>query len=310
MGDAERLGAFCLELRQGDVLHLREIYVGSDPIECPDNVVIISQTCDLVRPIDRPNIVVAKAVRLSPQLANDALRGKRPRWVPVSEQPDGLFADLEMVSSISKAAAIELTVERSIPDEQWDAQRRFAQRVGRRFSRLALPDDVVPWFGGLSELILGKAGKPNSPLGRAIEAIAEIRVAADNWTNSGASVDVYVVLEPGELPLLPDDPDEWSVPLADEKALGTLAGVADRLFPLDNPRPIGAERNALWWRLADFIQSIIAPMGPFSEVQSVREAVSSVAVSIVDETEFTMAQYRRSDELDLSHLSSPLPLTS
>ncbi|MGN8027169.1 hypothetical protein [Microbacterium sp. 22242] len=292
------------------MLALREIYVGSELVDCPDGVVIISQTCDLVRPVERPNIVVAKAVRLDPGVANDALRGKRPRWVAVREEPDVVFADLEMISSISKSAALELSVERSIPDHQWDAQRRFAQRVGRRFSRLALPDNVVPWFGGLSDLVLSKAGKPNSPVGRAIEAIAEIRVAADDWTRIGASVDLYIVLEPGELPMLPDEPEEWTPSSSDEKSLRTMAGVAERLFPANGVRPSGAERNALWWRVAEFVQEIIVPTGPFAQVSAVKEAIASVAVSIVDETEFTMAQYRRSDELDLSHLSPPLPLAN
>ncbi|OJU47783.1 MAG: hypothetical protein BGN98_04765 [Microbacterium sp. 69-7] len=307
MDDDERLDAFCRELRQGDVLGLRQIYVGSELVECPDDVIIISQTCDLVRPKDRPNIVVAKAVRLNSAAAKDALRGKRPRWVAVDEKVDGLFADLEMVSSISKSAAVELSVERSIADEHWSAQRRFAQRVGRRFSRLALPDNIVPWFGGLSDLVLSKAGKPNSPLGRAIEMIAEIRVAADDWTRDGASVELYIVLEPGELPLLSDEPAEWNPAEADDLSASTIAGVAERLFPDKAPRPTGEQRNALWWQLAELLGAIVVPTGPLSQLPAVRNAIKAVAVSIVDETEFTMAQYRRSDELDLSHLSPPLP---
>lgn len=307
MADNEGLDAFCAGLRQGDVLHLQEIYIGTDLVACPDNVVIISQTCDLVLS-DRPNIVVARAVQLDAATAADAIRGRRPRWVSVTGETEGLFADLEAISSVPKASASGLVVERSIPDSSWMDQRKFAHGVGRRFSRLAVPDEVVPWLKGLSDLVLSKAGKVASALGRALESISEIRVAADDWSNPGIAMELILILAPGELPLVPEDPEEWSLSLPDEKALRTISGVAERLFPQDKPRPVEEERNALWWRLAELLEDLIHPTGSALNNPAVKAAVGSVVVSIADETEFTMAQYRRSDELDLSHLSSPLPL--
>ncbi|MGK9148259.1 hypothetical protein KXS11_11590 [Plantibacter flavus] len=296
-------------MRQADILHLREIHVGSGLVACPEHVVILSQTCDLVL-ADRPNITVAQAVRLNANTAAEVLRGKRPRWVPVTGDVGGLFADLEVISSIPKTEALDLTVERSIPDERWAEQRKFAHRVGRRFSRLALPDEVVPWLKNLSDLVISKAGKATSPLGRAIEAISEIRVAADDWSRTGASMELFLILEAGELPIAPDDHDDWSLALPEEKPLRTIPGVSDRLFPVDKARPAEEERNALWWRFAELVQDIITPAGPMAGTAGVKGALASVVVSIADETEFTMAQYRRSDELDLSHLSSPLPLSN
>lgn len=309
MTDGEGLDAFCAKLRQADIIHLSQIYVGSTPVECPENVVIISQTCDLVLS-DRPNIVVAQAVRLDKDTAADVLRGMRPRWVPVVGGVDGLFADLETISSIPKIDVIGSTVIRSIPDEDWTGQRKFARSVGRRFSRLALPDEVVPWLKGLSDLVMSKAGKSASPLGRALAQISEIRVSADDWSKPGVSMELILILHPGELPLVPDDPEEWSLALPDEKSFRTISGVADQLFPDGRPRPVEEERNALWWRLAELVGDLIHPTGAAASSPEVKAAVSSAFVSIADESEFTMAQYRRSDELDLSHLSAPLPLSN
>jgi hypothetical protein len=46
---------------------------------------------------------------------------------------------------------------------------------------------------------------------------------------------------------------------------------------------------------------------PESDVKLVRDAVSGVDADIVDETEYNLFRYRRSEQLDLDHLSPPNP---
>jgi len=305
---SETVARDCANLRQGDILTLSSIFVGDTEVETPDGVVILSQTCDLVLPHDRPNVVVAMAVRLDNDSAKLALKGRRPRWVPTSDAENALFADLEFVATISKQDLEGTPVARTFGDDEWSEQRKFAARVARRFARLALPNEIVPWFRWLSDLVLGKAGKANSALGRAIEAISEFRVQASSWVTRGADVSLYVILGPGELPVLPDDPDDWEPIPEYVNSLGSISEVAERLFPAKGERPSGAERDALWRRFADILRDRISPTGPGATEPSVAQAIGSVDVAVVDETEFSMAQYRRSEQLDLSHLSAPLPL--
>lgn len=300
------VGDFCLSLRQGDILATTSIAIGAEQQETPFGVAVISQTCDLVRLDRHPNVVVARVVELDEDSARDAERGRTARWTPLVGAPGRLFADLNAVGSISKAAAAEVAVTHCIPDESWDDQRELAQRIGRWFSRLALPDNVVPWLSPLQRLVMDRANKPTSAMGRALDSITQFRIHSKFWS-APYDLTLYLVIAPGELPLLEDGLFRPLAPglMAQLGDTPSVSDVAALLFPLSHARPVGADRQALWSEFASAVARLV--FDPTKHSGEIQSAVRDVTVEVVGEDEFTMSQWRRTGELDFAHLSSPLP---
>lgn len=62
----------------GDVLAgVTSLPVLDGTVNCPDGVVVLSQTCDVVR-TESPHVTLARIVRLDADAARDARAGKRP----------------------------------------------------------------------------------------------------------------------------------------------------------------------------------------------------------------------------------------
>ena len=293
------------DARQGDIVDVATMIVDGEAVETPDGVILISQSCDITQINSRPNVVVAKAVTLPTQEALAAAKGRRPRWVPLTADPDGLHADLEFISSVSKSRVGAQPRREGIARDDWDAQRLFATRVGRRFSRIALPNEVVPWFDRLASKVESAANNPRSPLGRALDLVAEFRVHSKFWTPPSLDLTLFLILEPGELPVL-DDAEEADFNAGHGAKTRDLAVVAEALFPETSERPSGAEREALWLEFARAIRNIIKPKTA-TEDPAVLAAVANVTVQVLGSDDFTLNQVRHTGELDLAHLSAPLP---
>jgi len=306
-----RVEQFCVNVRQGDLLAAASISIAEREEPTPNGVVVISQTCDIVQTDGRPNLVVAKAVELGESDARDALKGRRPRFVHIPGAPGELFADLEYIASMEKTSAVNLPHTRCIDDDAFEHQRKVAIAIGRRFSRLALPEEVIPWFDGLKKQVSDKANNPDSPLGRVLDVVREIRVQAKHWRPPGIDLKIYIIVAAGELPMVGDEPFP-----APDLTLATWldagrgpAELAEALFPTDGNRPSGAHRDHLWRALAVSFAGLIKPPARFNTDESVQQAIAGVVVEVVGEDEFTFLLHRRSDEIDLAHLSGPTPDT-
>lgn len=304
------LADVCRALRQGDSIATSSVRVGTEDVETPYGSILLSQTCDAVRIGEsHPNISVAIAATLDEATAASVRSGRQPRWVPVPNTQPPLFADLEYVASLPKTDLTDSMVRANIPDNAWDDQRNFAQRVGRRFSRMAMPDPIVPWFDGVRELAQGKSGKLESAVGRMLETIVQFRVRAKFWTPP-IDLTLYVIVEPGELPLPDDSPFR---PLAPSfmSALGeepTVSQVAEVLFPADGARPHGADRSALWLEFSRALERLVKPHRRHAADAEISNGIRNLTVDVLGEDEFSLNQWRHSDELDFSHLSPPLPV--
>ena len=302
----EDIEAFWLERRQGDVLTLANLLVGAagDPIAAPHGVAIISQTCDLVRLNGKPNVLVALIVELGdPRAATAAREGERPRYVHLPALGDSAFIDLDFVQTFEKAPHVGSFRAPGVEPLDFKVVRRLALAIGRRFSRLALPDEVVPWFDPLSAIAEKQYDKPNSPIGRALGAIQEFRVQAPHWDPPGVSVTLHIILKESEL----QEFDENEVVSDALRAWFDLkprthSDIAEKLFPAVDIRPRGADRDQLWAWLGTTLAAKCSVKIP-GEVPAVKEVVAMVS----NETEFNLVRYRKSDQLDLAHLSAPTP---
>ncbi|MFC5502938.1 hypothetical protein ACFPJ4_11875 [Lysinimonas soli] len=272
-----------------------------------DGWVLLTQTCDVVRDGGRPNVMVAPVVRLGDNDARLAQQGKRPRHVQIPHMEDLLFADLEYVVTLPKSAMDAVDFLRGVRDDDWRAQRKFGMSVGRRFSRVAIPDEVVPWLSPMSDSVMDKALKPTSALYRAVEAVADFRIFSPDWYAEGIDLTLYFVLAPQELAPFTDDDDPPPVSAVLDNWLKgkerNPSEIAERLFPAKGDRPPAVDRDALWRAFANAFKRLGVANAGSNPNPRVRDAVLSFVVEVAGEDELTMLEFRKSDQLDLAHLS-------
>ena len=203
----------------------------------PHGAVVMSQTCDVVLE-GRQMVQLAKLVQLSGEVAEQATDRRRPRDVAVPAAGEDLFADLDFVTSVHKdhLATLE-TPRRGLTTD--DHVREYGRDVGRRYSRFPFPDEVVPWLQPLEDLVREKYAKPQSPLGRVLHEIVELRVEAENGWSNGAPYDLklLMIVKKGVLPAF-DEPPE---PPRDQQSgwnqhSRTGGDVATRLAVSQHPR--------------------------------------------------------------------------
>ena len=104
----------------------------------PNGVVIISQTCDVVRSHrERRTIQAAKLVRLKGDTQREAADGRRPRFVAVPNAGVNRFADLEVIGTIDKQVLVALSREPGVVGD--DQVRKFAAAGRAQLLSFSLP---------------------------------------------------------------------------------------------------------------------------------------------------------------------------
>ncbi len=201
-----------------------------------DGLVVVTQTCDLVRDCSsRPHVELARLVRLDEPAAGEARKGSRPRFVPVPALGEDAFADLDVVMTAEKTILTTSTRRQGLASDS--DVRRFARGVGRSFSRFAFPDDLSKSLRGLVSRIRDKHDR-SSPEGRALAALEEIRVTGSPaW--AAPAIDVFLTFAP---PSRPDADEVCSQEEWDEivdswirrsDTLGVVRSIDGAMIPLD-----------------------------------------------------------------------------
>ena len=201
-----------------------------------ESLVVLSQTCDLVRAAKaRPFVVAAPLVRLASKDAVAAARGRRPRYVAVPGIGADAFVDLDVVVTFEKAVLLRVTRGAGVRTDQ--ERRRFGVGIARSFSRFAFPDDLTASVRPMIRHIRDTHGR-NSDQGRAYELLEEVRVTATpSW--DADEVHVFVTFAPPtrlEANALVDDErwdqlvDGW---LSRAVPFGKVAFIDGAMIPLD-----------------------------------------------------------------------------
>lgn len=161
---------------QADVLTgVRSLPILGSDVSCPHGVVVLSQTCDVVR-ADPPHITLARVVRIDDDAARETRKGNRPRYVHIPGLGDHHFADLDIVAVASKP---DLATQPNEPGVSTDLEiRTFGAAVARRFGRFAFPDEVGRFLEPLRKVMQSKVGNPRSPLGVVLDEVVELRIEA------------------------------------------------------------------------------------------------------------------------------------
>ncbi len=196
-------------------------------------VMIVSQTCDLVRECkDRPHVLVCPLVTADSDLINAVEKGERPRFVRVSGlKSEPLVADLDQIFTLEKTVLAELATDHR-PGANGDAEVRMVGRaIANKFGRTAFPDDFVAAISKMRKEIVRKHDKA-SPLGAFLQGALEIRVRAKpDWTTAEEVELLFVFEWDGEIPLDHDAHVESLVRRIDKS--GAYPNVEGRAVGLD-----------------------------------------------------------------------------
>ena len=323
-------------LRQGDYAEVEAIpLLGSEVkrLATPHGVVLLTQTCDAVRP-EKLTVSVAPLAKLEGNDAREAAGNKRLRYVHVPCAGENLFADMYAVATVEKGFFLGLALRRGIEQSDDDAVRRFGRAIGRRFSRFPFPDEVVPWLRPLEQTILKKHGKQGAEAAL-LASVAEFRIEAVGGWADGApySLNLCILVEPSTLPsyvpvtsqkcehcgaahgedLVREVPPDLKLWLegADGSTWKTPASIAERLVKALAAHESDEEVYWLWNGLADAWARQCKPdlsKVPAPEREAVAAAVEEISAELLETDDFSYERYRYSELVDLDHLSPPMPL--
>ena len=316
IGPAANLDAF----QQGDIVESVRLPVqGPDGnevwVETPHGVTLITQTCDIV--VDTKRFVqVAPLVPMDGNDARQASKGAIPGMVAVPGAGKDIFADLEHVATVDKRYISSFAPKRGASST--GELKRFGARVGRKFSRFAFPDDINYWLHPLKGTVLDKVGNENSDLGRVLDEMVEsLRLeCVPSWDAPAPwSLTLVVIVRPEFLPDLDDAPEsavpgdavqKWLYQADGHTLRRGAAEIATKLLTLTADTP-ASERTWHWEAFAHALAMACriksgAPASAQDAVQGGNFSWEAVTCE-----EFTYERYLRSEEIDLDHLSAPLP---
>jgi len=292
----------CRDWRQADVVKQDSLPVIDTEgvvrqVRCEDGVAILSQSCDASKQ-DRQTVQLARVVTLAGNIAEEARRGRRPRYAPL---PD-YFADLDVVATAAKAA---LVPKQRTPGAVADQHvHRFAGTAARKIGRFAFPDAVVEAFRPLQDDLFEKAKKSGSPMNKAIQDVRAFRVkVTEDWSSAPFELTVHAILEPGTIPVFEDDdfPDQPKGMRNDLLGGKPIAErVAEIVKYLIRPDLNDAARYWAWQMLAE-------AWGARCEVAAdkagVSAAIAGVTVELYIYDEYTLDLVDSTERLDLDYLS-------
>lgn len=172
-------------------------------------IVVVSQTCDIVRPCTkRPFVEVCALAEVSEQDLEDVRRLRRPAYAFLPGLSHlRLVADLDMTMTVEKSVLVPL---RRVEGCRTDAERRaFADALARKRARFAFPDDFVAAMGKVRQRLKERHGR-DSPEGATARALMEIRVTAvPDWDADHVTLNFLFILADDEPP--PTSRDEVQI---------------------------------------------------------------------------------------------------
>lgn len=217
----------------------------------PAGFVVVSQTCDIVSdPSKFGFVAVCPLVQVDATRIKEIARGRAPRLGFVEHAPDGFVADLARPMTVSKQLLTSWGRRNGFSDRNQALE--FSRSLERAFGRFAFPDAFNNAIRPLLSKVTSKYGKPDSPLGKALRSLSELRVRpSKDWEADDVLVQFFLIFEPKEKRFL--EPAEirgqfelvlkglpWDGAFAPDDPLVRIGGYDDFLardyvesFPLD-----------------------------------------------------------------------------
>ncbi len=195
---------------------------------------VVSQTCDIVRTcVSRPYVEVCPLLPINAGQMPLVQRGRVPRYAWTSGLGNvDLAADLELVSTIEKAALVRFSAARTQGVATEAEARSLGEALGRKRSRAAFPNDFTRLITPLQKRAIERHGK-DTPEGVFLRAIREIRVVASpDWQAEEIDVELLFVFE--SVGVIPEDGDDQVAALVARVVPdGRYASLGGRAVALD-----------------------------------------------------------------------------
>ena len=192
-------------------------------IDAAHGVILISQSCDIIRDVEhRPFVHVAALVLATDEEIARAIRRETPSRVHLECIVDQhLLIDLDVTATIHKS--VVATWLRTPGCQSDDERRRIAAALARFRQRFAFPDDFNALVQPIRKWIESKRSK-QSAQGNFVRAMNEVRVRCADWENP-AEITFYVMVN-----AMPEAAEmaDW---LAAAKTLEQKAAAAKGRYP-------------------------------------------------------------------------------
>lgn len=270
-------------------------------------LVVISQTCDVVKP-NRPTVTFARVVTFDGADLAQARKGESPRHVALPMLGGGYFADLSYVVTKDKTELAGVSVSAGIDLANERTKRDFSLAIARWFSRFPYPDEVVPWLNPLVQLIRKKY-KKNSSLGALLrDVIVEVRVQElGQWTAAPYRLVIHTIVKAEYLSTkVEDEVDNSEVELAERLYHGDKPLPPHELANIYVSATNSLQRELVLDALAQSFAASCVPAERDRSLAGVLHAVSPrVEGRLSSDDEFSLAEYRKSELLDVEYLSTP-----
>lgn len=296
------------EPRQGDYLsEIRELPILNargevDFVSTPHGVVVITQCCDLARG-GKGYAHVAPVVILSGDEAAGAKSGRSPRFVWIPRLGENHFVDLGTICSVENGLLKNTTRRKFLPDD-W-ARHMFGRRVGRRFSRFAVPDEFSPMLQRLKDLVRRKYGRSGSSFGQALEQLAHLQLEVLNeggWKSKPPwDLTLLLIVKKNRLPTLPMAPDGSTAPDGSaQRDPQNITDSANAILRLKEGDPL------LWDAWQSFGDSLVDKLKGDGEWEDCCPMVVGMQAEVLDEGDVLLSRSDSSVDIDLADLSSPV----
>ncbi|WP_277959303.1 hypothetical protein [Frigoribacterium faeni] len=300
-------------LRQGDVLDVSWLPAsdGNTPTQLatPDGVVVLSQTCDIVQ--NKPTCLVAPILRADAAGISRARKGQSPLVLLLAgtdSTPDQL-ADLARITSVPKTFLLgkKLLSSLGVGDQDVSA-RNLAERIGRTFTRFPFPDEVVPAFQKFKKKTQNAVGGEGA-FGWILDRVESLRLGADQWPEPARNLTLHFVISSRYLMGLDDaDPDwDWTTSRvhgrrrSEQRSTLTLDRVTQLLqanIAALEDAPDTVDMTTILYLWEEWVTRIGADLFRLEG-----DAIATLTVNLISDLEFTYADWKRSESLDLDVLS-------
>lgn len=262
------------------------------PQDSIDNVVVLSQTCDLQETTtDEYHCLVAPVIRASTTFAKEALRGRRPAYAGLPWLDNESVADLSRITTVERSLLVD--GDRLARPQSTGESLHFARTVSRFLTRPALPDEVNEILAPFLRRIKDRYDK-RSAEGRCPQKVAEMRVEADpDFESSAPVLNVLMVVETADLPTLPKGADIDHERIDRLKA-GGYARAAEAVEESSTP----VARREAWTALCE------CWVRPSIDAADGSAAITAVDVEVLNGDELSYARSKDAPILDYRYLST------
>ncbi|MBI3183994.1 MAG: hypothetical protein HYZ28_17805 [Myxococcales bacterium] len=179
-----------------------------------EGFVVVTQSCDIVRPmVRRPVVEVSPLVKVDGAKIDQIRRGRMLQYgfVP-GIAARHLVADLDRTMTVHKEVVSRWTrVEGCLTDPE---VRQFADVLARKRQRFAFPDEFSALVKPLQDRFRSKHDKQTAE-GEAMRALREIRVQArPSWNTNPIDLDFFLICDETAMDVIATQQRAWQQLLA------------------------------------------------------------------------------------------------